>query len=751
MANINTPKPAGISQNKKGGNQKDRATSSESPDLDLEEATQIIEETVERDIFQNTGENVFQNVIDIGELLNENRSDYMRDIPELYHRLEMALARSQWYCLDKLLPEEVAVLFKEHLEFLFRYSLENLQTKIDLVMRSETRWELRNDYKQKIREAMQEATAEVGEQQISFGDSTVKPTVQNWFRDWRNFLGEQKPTSLLVLQYLNASDNVKQLSKKDRDSLEKLFKVYIYLLRDSMTDEGSEERLVEADPVTGTYMEWKRGERMDTGLKIPPDELVEFRKYAGLDEEGKPMTLSKYVKTEEFKQELKKHYAQPVQHQEKKTEKNNEPPKKKIEPPKKIHAGLPPLPEINETKEAKNKAKKSATFFAKLKPKTTKPTASPAPAAPSKMKPSKIQTLADVPAPPVPPAPPAPPVSAMPSTPPAPKPPAPQTQGLPKVSVPPISSVPAQPAPPAPKPYKTTEQVLKELDYKKIAQHVLGEHKILLGSADLEKRFVSVMVSYLRGTRDKMEVREALSRAPQEGGVNLPAEQIDDIIDTADKMISRATQKPHTAPIKSAKELAGKKKPTLEMVQKRMAHHRSTAKARGEELVSTKKEDELEDILATVSPIFNQEMQKVAAAHKARTKDADGKSKKPVIADIAYPSAQEAQVVMGPIDELRSLNLVEFRRLSDDPKQAVQAIIDKAHLLEEESVAKKAEGIAAWQESPLNQAYLQVGNQSLEKSIPVAELLTQMYEENEGAMNQEEFDAIADLNRQLRF
>ena len=50
----------------------------------------------------------------------------------------------------------------------------------------------------------------------------------------------------------------------------------------------------------------------------------------------------------------------------------------------------------------------------------------------------------------------------------------------------------------------------------------------------------------------------------------------------------------------------------------------------------------------------------------------------------------------GPVEELRAITLVDFRRLSRDPSEAAMKIKDKIDLLTGESFEKRSAGIAAW-------------------------------------------------------
>ena len=118
---------------------------------------------------------------------------------------------------------------------------------------------------------------------------------------------------------------------------------------------------------------------------------------------------------------------------------------------------------------------------------------------------------------------------------------------------------------------------------------------------------------------------------------------------------------------------------------------------------------------------------------------------KDVVTDI-----RAAQRLTGPVEELRSLTLVDFIRYSKDAKEAILKIKDKIDLLEDQSFEVKTQGIKAWQESPANRMYLDILRQSLEGK-PVIEVITAMEQKGEKTLNKAQFDAILQLNRMLRF
>lgn len=106
--------------------------------------------------------------------------------------------------------------------------------------------------------------------------------------------------------------------------------------------------------------------------------------------------------------------------------------------------------------------------------------------------------------------------------------------------------------------------------------------------------------------------------------------------------------------------------------------------------------------------------------------------------------------IYGPIDELRSITLEDWRRWGR-AYEAADRILEKINLLAEESLLKKAEGIQAWKESEVHKLYLEIGNEAIESAKPVEEVIKARKEANKPTLTLEEFNMIAELNQRLRF
>ncbi len=119
---------------------------------------------------------------------------------------------------------------------------------------------------------------------------------------------------------------------------------------------------------------------------------------------------------------------------------------------------------------------------------------------------------------------------------------------------------------------------------------------------------------------------------------------------------------------------------------------------------------------------------------------------KPVLEDVRYQKR-----LVGPIDELKNMRLLDFRRLGSDTDERLDRIFDKISALEDESFQKKVEGIRAWRQSPLYQKYLAVGNESLEKNLSVEQVINNNLEKSSDELTLEEFNKISDFNKKLRY
>lgn len=121
-------------------------------------------------------------------------------------------------------------------------------------------------------------------------------------------------------------------------------------------------------------------------------------------------------------------------------------------------------------------------------------------------------------------------------------------------------------------------------------------------------------------------------------------------------------------------------------------------------------------------------------------------SERPWVADI-----KGLPRLTGPIEELKTMNVTDFRRLGPDPTASVRRVYDKIQRLGKESFTKKAEGIRAWRESDVYQLYVAMGQESLLTAKTIRDVIVSRQQGGQPSLSEQEFVLIADLNRKLRF
>jgi len=107
--------------------------------------------------------------------------------------------------------------------------------------------------------------------------------------------------------------------------------------------------------------------------------------------------------------------------------------------------------------------------------------------------------------------------------------------------------------------------------------------------------------------------------------------------------------------------------------------------------------------------------------------------------------------VMGPVEELQFLDLVNFRRLGATPAEITAKILGKIKLLEKDGYDKMVAGVRAWRQSPVNRLYLRLGQEAVAKGLPFKDAIAARQAANQEYLNLSEVEAIVSLNSQLMF
>lgn len=132
-------------------------------------------------------------------------------------------------------------------------------------------------------------------------------------------------------------------------------------------------------------------------------------------------------------------------------------------------------------------------------------------------------------------------------------------------------------------------------------------------------------------------------------------------------------------------------------------------------------------------------------------------NKKPIVrhqppVDNRRPRLDDVKVVpkvMGPLEELQFLDIMNFRRLGQNPAEITAKVFGKIKLLEREGYDKMIAGISAWKKSPVNRLYLKMMQLAIQNGKTIKEIANQASDKN--LLTWPEIEAIINLNSRLTF
>ncbi|MBI5733473.1 MAG: hypothetical protein HY973_00825 [Candidatus Kerfeldbacteria bacterium] len=407
------------------------------------------------------------------------------------------------------------------------------------------------------------------------------------------------------------------------------------------------------------------------------------------------------------------------------------------------------------------------------------------------------------------------------------------------------------------------EGVILEKELRSLAEEVIKKYNFSFKDETKHRRFVQLFVSHLKDVRDVVELREALLKSAEVGGLGLDsdkAEQVVKIIESAKKEFETRNLKPEARkPVTELEKLVqlesanasvgiknqespqqstvvdatgqvGIRKPELEKVISPATATKAPAiepapqqipatpttsvspvvpwqppkvelpsvvnkltflpppqtetKAQdlGKKIASPMKvaapavktepsaevdkaklerwrEEMLQEIARvappTAAPIPNAQILISKEAPNPKLQNTESKMgsseqkvevRRPRVEDVKAPPR-----TLGPLEELKSLSLVDFRRLSPSASEALDKIKAKIELIGEASVAKRLEAVRAWQNSVVYQLYLKLGRASIEQGKTIAALIKEFAARGEATLTEQEFEAVVDFNVKLRF
>ena len=359
--------------------------------------------------------------------------------------------------------------------------------------------------------------------------------------------------------------------------------------------------------------------------------------------------------------------------------------------------------------------------------------------------------------------------------------------------------------------YLGLEKEAKFLDLDTDINLIISEAGLVLPSSDLINRFKNILSTYLKGIRSKMAARDALTKPSEIGGLNLtplevdrvfkvceqktfkslevnlasvskitaPQSRLDKIIASADgasmgaeynlkqAIASGQIKKPETLPVRPVQldtkhELPiPEKELDLPLTEKTPPIVSPVVPVIPSIVRPAAAQPVAQRIMQPFKPIAPQAVPLAPATQKPieptpvvtplKTVAASRPVFAPSISKQAMHDIRPVPKVMGPLEELQFLDLVNFRRLGKTPAEITAKIFSKIKLLEADGYDKMVAGVRAWRQSPVNRLYIKMVQEAIGKGMTIKEYALAVQKENKNYLSLEEIEGILIMNSKLVF
>ncbi len=276
-----------------------------------------------------------------------------------------------------------------------------------------------------------------------------------------------------------------------------------------------------------------------------------------------------------------------------------------------------------------------------------------------------------------------------------------------------------------------------ESNLRKLAEEVIKQNNFKFKDEISKRRFANIFVSFMKDVRDQVDAREVMLKSQEAGGLGLTSDKVETVIKIFNQVKQTLPEK-----IKQWSELGKKPAPSqiISPPEKKEPAPPPPPKAEVKPPVS---DQETEQVRVAA---WRQEMLEQIAQMSSAAVPEKKVAVKPKLVDVKAPPR-----VFGPLEELKEMNLVDFRRLGPTANEVVNKILAKIQLIGETGIGRKYQAIRAWQASRVYRLYVNLGRESIEQAKPVTEIISQHQSQDTETLTVAEFEAIVDLNKKLRF
>lgn len=283
------------------------------------------------------------------------------------------------------------------------------------------------------------------------------------------------------------------------------------------------------------------------------------------------------------------------------------------------------------------------------------------------------------------------------------------------------------------------------IDYLARTRDLMSQFAYQSADAVVAKRLENIVLARVKDIRDDLETKEILLKAHKVGGMEFSAEQ-------ADQLLNIINQK---APVRVLAETPkisiSEGLPTVvlpaesQLISSLPQLETKTPLVVENKLPVTPNDVKIKTVVENNLPA--PQPQPFSTTKKIPESVLNAKTAlKPNLDDVKLEKK-----LYGPIDELANMTIIEFRRLAPEAEVAADKIKEKISLLEKEGFNRRLEGIDAWQKNEVSKFYRLLGQLSMSENKSIEDVIKERLIGGKPTLALEEFNAVMELNRVLRY
>ncbi|MFA6107037.1 MAG: hypothetical protein WC745_05215 [Patescibacteria group bacterium] len=170
----------------------------------------------------------------------EKAKDFKAESRELYFKYKDLSVKLLWVGLPVMTQNQVRKMFREHFAKSFLIPDYDHWAKLKPILLAIMSLDERDALKKQLTQSLAENQEKITSKRLLISGEEKDPTVANWILDYNRTLGTGGASGVARTQYLVNSINVKNLSKEEKEKIQKLFDLYKRLKLSSQTLEGYE-------------------------------------------------------------------------------------------------------------------------------------------------------------------------------------------------------------------------------------------------------------------------------------------------------------------------------------------------------------------------------------------------------------------------------------------------------------------------------------------------------------------------------